>query len=308
MKRIVSVFPKWILGHRRAGARWGRAAFPGLVAACAASCAQIEVDERVYACVDNRECGSGFVCNGVTGTCEPELAGGGGGSTSSSLTLNFEGFLSHVGERVEFRIVSASNSLRTLGIIDALDSPDTSLVLPGGLPEFGGPHSLHFFADHDFSGGYTDPPLDHAWVRPFEGDSFQFVHVADFDPLPVPSLIGGAFVATLEGFSPEHGGRRLDLSVVEKVSGRTVGFYRKDPIPEVAVGDSDAKPFDIELPGIIDPLSPYQVVVVVDANGDGKLDPGSGDPSWRIDESASDSGTLTLTIVESADSPVTGSE
>lgn len=195
------------------------------------------------------------------------------------LVFHFEGFVPHVDQQVRVRVVSTTDppALRSLAILDPLGAIDVTFEMPGAIPA--GSHRLDFFADVDGSGGYTHPSgsfIDHSWQRDPCTPVFDFPHVAVFQELPDPVLVGPApgSTAVIAFTGMPADGQRFELHIIEEASGQTVGLYRKP-----SVGGQD---FEVSIPGIIDTGLSYTVAFYSDTNGNQAYDLPPTDQSWKI--------------------------
>ena len=187
-----------------------------------------------------------------------------------SLTLN--SMNPHVGQRIEFRIVSDAGDLASRVFVDPLPGPNYVLNVPKSVEE--GAHRLDFFADHNGNGGYDAPPTDHAWrIALGASGSLEpsFTHNTSFTDIGTPSGMGD-FSLELTGMTP-HVGQLFELRVKDTESGQTVGQYRLG-----AVAGPD---FTLDIPGIIEMERSYTVDFYADLNGDGEYDAPPTDHAWR---------------------------
>lgn len=107
------------------------------------------------------------------------------GPTTAALrdvTLDISDADPHIGNRVELRVVDATDTLVARGVLEALPSGTYSFALPNSTPE--GAHRLDFFADLSGNGTYDAPPADHAWrntvTASATGATVNFDHNTDF--------------------------------------------------------------------------------------------------------------------------------
>lgn len=213
-----------------------------------------------------------------------------------SLRLTVRGMTSHVNEYFEYRIVDATNTLQSRGIITPLGGVEATLFAQGAIPRQNGPLHIDFFADHDKSGGYTPPSngtfADHAWRLPLpaEGNDqglvdIQFDHNTSFgdlvDPTP-PKEFGKASTVKLTNLGGLQG-KRIEVRVADASAKRVVALYR---VPAI-----DKPEIDAVVPGIIESGVTYTIDVYVD---DGKASAGTVE-GFRL-EADSDANGLTATF------------
>lgn len=210
-----------------------------------------------------------------------------------NLSLTVRGMTSHVNEMFEYRIVDATNTLQSRGIIFPLGGPSASLFATGAVPKQNGPFTLDFYADHDNSGGYNRDPDnqtgDHSWRIPLTpellDDTGTYVIVFDHNtsfsvltsPQP-PTEIGmparinltnmGAFI-----------GKRVEVRVADASSKRVVALYR---IPSIG-----GATIPITVPGMIESGVIYSVEVYTDDNN--AASPGSV-KAFRLETTSSATG------------------
>ncbi|MFW6050952.1 MAG: hypothetical protein ACODAU_07250 [Myxococcota bacterium] len=196
------------------------------------------------------------------------------------LVLELTEFSPHVDEFLEVRIVSSEgNILKARGILDPLEAVQTTIEMPGAIPE--GSHHIDFFADHDDEPGYSPPAdgesfvdSDHSWRIDPCTPVTEFEHNTNFDILPDPTPVGSDATIELTGV-PTDELRHFELRVIDEASGAAVGLYR-NPI----VGDADT--FTVAIPGIIDEGLTYTVAFFLDQNDNGTYDPPPEDEAWEI--------------------------
>lgn len=193
-----------------------------------------------------------------------------------NMTLHLQDMSPHVGQLVELRVVSSGNQLQAQVILDPLPSAQTNMVVKSSVPE--GTHRLDFFADLNMDDSYDPPPEDHAWRLdlPATGEvEVTFSHNTDFTDIDQPSysVLGSEFRLDLFGFNP-HVGQLFGMKVIHTESGRTVGQYRLDVIPN--------HDFDIEIRDIIQSGAQYQIDFYADLNRNGTYDAPPIDHAWRV--------------------------
>jgi hypothetical protein len=210
-----------------------------------------------------------------------------------NLRLTVRGMTSHVNEMFEYRIVDATNTLQSRGIIVPLGGPDASLFATGAVPKQNGPFNLDFYADHDNSGGYNrdadNQTGDHSWRIPLTPDLLDdtgtyvvvFDHNTSFSVLtsPAPPIEIGMpariRLANMGGFI----GKRVEIRIADASSKRVVAFYR---IPSIG-GPTVA----ITIPGMIEGGVTYSVEVYTDDNN--AASPGSV-KAFRVESRSSAQG------------------
>jgi hypothetical protein len=256
------------------------------------------VDGLDFACSTNDDCGGGWICAPVpgasTGQCV-EMGGTLGGDLEVSMTsMSF-----HIGQRMEFRVVSDDGFLRALAVLDPLGGEAAAFEMPGSVPASGGVHFLDFFADVNGNGEYDGHPTDHSWRREIGAGPILFAHDTSFATLEEPTPIGGDFRLTVKNMRAFHGGQLFEARVVERLSGRTVGLYRLAEIPPPEGGEADE--FVVLLPGIIDAGTAYQVDMYADKNKNGQYDAPELDHAWRVEQEADLEGNLDVEFTHNVD-------
>jgi hypothetical protein len=213
-----------------------------------------------------------------------------------SLRLSVRGMTSHVNEYFEYRVIDATNTLQSRGIVTPLGGVDATMFAQGAVPRQNGPLHIDFFADHDKSGGYTPPSgaafPDHAWRLPLpdEGNDqgiidIQFDHNTSFgnliDPTP-PKEFGKPSTVRLRNLGGLLG-KRVEVRVADASVKRVVALYR---VPAI-----DKPEIDAVVPGVIESGVTYAIDVYVD---DGKASAGTVQ-TFRF-EADSDANGLTATF------------
>jgi hypothetical protein len=207
-----------------------------------------------------------------------------GCSNPRTLCLRLELFSPHVDELVSVDLVTvADNILRARAIIEPMGGVNADFVLPlaipaSEVPEPGEDHplQLEIFADQDKSGGFTPGSGDHTWNLELPPDGkVVFVHNTEFTSIePRPQDIGVDFRMQFFDMMP-HVDQLLEVMVIERASGRTVGLYRTTSIPSAD--------FEVTIPGIIDPDGTvYRLEFYADLNGNGTYDDPDADHTWEI--------------------------
>jgi len=194
------------------------------------------------------------------------------GTNFNDLRLTVRGMTSHVNEMFEYRVVDATNTIQSRGIIKPLGGVEASLFVPGAVPKQNGPFNLDFYADHDNSGGYdTDPAnqRDHAWRIPLTPDLFDedkgefrilFDHNTSFSFLAKPEpprTYGGNLKMRLVNMGALVG-KRIEVRIADASSKRVVALYRIPALADVTT------PVDVEVAGMIERGVTYDVVVYTD--------------------------------------------
>jgi hypothetical protein len=195
-------------------------------------------------------------------------------SNFSNLRVTVRGMTSHVNERLEYRVVDASNVIQSRGFIIPLGGPAASFFVEGAVPKQNGPFRFDFYADHDFSGGYDVRPdtfQDHAWRLQLDdallGDDgtygVVFDHNTSFTNLntPTPATeFGKAATIHMKGME-QFSGKRVEVRIGDASTRRVVGMFRV-PVLKEAV-------FDVAIPGMIETGVTYSVEVYTD-DGNGR--------------------------------------
>ena len=90
------------------------------------------------------------------------------GDSIHDLTVSFEGFDEHVGQKFEVRSVLPSGPIG-VAQVPAIPAAEFSVTL--NLVCFK-THDLEFYADVNGNGVYDPPPTDHAWRTAVSGGTF----------------------------------------------------------------------------------------------------------------------------------------
>jgi hypothetical protein len=193
-----------------------------------------------------------------------------------NLAVHLQAMDQHVDQYMEFRIVSNSDMLRAIAVLDPIPLENFDLLMPSAVPS--GEHRLDFFADFNTNGSYDPPPDDHAWriVLPnsyivettFVSDTV-YTDISD----PVTTEPGNLFEIHFTSFHPNVD-QLFELRVITVQNGRTVGQYRLGAISQPS--------FFITIPGIIEDSVDYQIDFYADFNSNGVYDPPPDDHAWRI--------------------------
>lgn len=206
--------------------------------------------------------------------------------------------------RMEFLIVNPSQiepqgNLASVLVLDPTPAIDFDINVPNAIPNRD--HEIRFYADVD-SNGIVEPTVagarqDHTWIltNVCEPQPIPFVHVFTFQDFTEPNPIGEDLTVRMSGI-PEAGGA-FELRVIVRITPdptdpsttieRTIGTYHK-PVRENGV-DTDADPFLVTIPGIVDAGVDYTLEAWADGNGNGLFDrndegpfAGDDDRYWRI--------------------------
>jgi hypothetical protein len=195
------------------------------------------------------------------------------------LMVSLDGMTPHVGQLMEFR-VATGNTLISAYVLDPLPSATFAFTVKSSVPE--GAHRFDFFADLSGNGSYDAPPTDHAWRLDLPASGavmVSFTHNTTFTDISDPPVSdsGLEFRLDLSGFNP-HVGQLLEAKVVHIASGRVVGQYRLDEVPNPN--------FDIEIRDIVQSGEEYNVDFYADLNGNGSYDAPPTDHAWRVTQTA----------------------
>ena len=201
---------------------------------------------------------------------------GGAGTNLRSVEIDMTGMTPHVGQLMEFRIVSDSNQLAFRGMLDTLPGAAYNYIMPKSIPD--GTYRLDFFADLSQDRMYEAPPTDHAWrlTIPTPGDQvLSFAHNTNFTDISMPAItaIGGDFNFQATGMTP-HIGNLFELRVIIASTGQVVGRYVLSSVPAAA--------FNITIVGVIADGTNYNIDFYADLNGNGHYDPPPTDHAWRV--------------------------
>jgi hypothetical protein len=226
-----------------------------------------------------------------------------------NLTLSLAGMTPHVTQLFEYRVIDANNFIQSRGVLNPLGAPDVTVHVPLAIPKVNGPFRLDCYADVNNSGGYDGIGSvisnDHAWridpladyppgsVSPVDGlVQVKFTHNTSFtdinqypsgSPNP-PHDTGLAAAIHVANAGPLHG-VLIQVRVIDMAANRTVGLFRVPRIVQAA--------FDMTIPGVVENGVSYDVLVYVDANGNGIYDnpaAGLGDFGWRLAATADTTG------------------
>lgn len=205
------------------------------------------------------------------------------------LQVNFSSMTPHIGQLMDFRVITSDDNLQARAFIDPLFQADEKFIMPLAVPN--GVAHLDFFADLNLNRAYDTPPTDHAWRidLPDTGRALvSFTHNTNFTDISNPPFtdMGSVFTLNLTGFTP-HLGQMFELHVIEQGSGRTVGLYRLNIVI--------ASDFTLTIPGIIRDGVAYQVDFYADLSGNRGYNPPPIDHAWRLTGTGG-SGGLTLNM------------
>jgi hypothetical protein len=195
----------------------------------------------------------------------------------SDLRLTVRGMTSHVAEYFEYRIVDASNTIQSRGIVLPLGGPDATVFAPGAIPHQNGPFRLDFYADHDHNGSYTLPLSDgtfpdHGWRIPLPEPNDQnlveviFDHNTSFSNLSdpaAPSEYGKVAIVKLNNLDALQG-KRIEVRIADASAKRVVALYRVPVLSATSVSAA--------VPGMIEEGVTYSIEVYTD---DGAATPAS---------------------------------
>ncbi len=202
--------------------------------------------------------------------------GGAQGAALRSVQIDMTGMTPHLNQLMEFRIVSASNQLAFMGILDTLPAVTYNYVMPSSIVN--GSYRLDFFADLSGDRLYEPPPVDHAWsvMIPTPGDQIiAFAHNTNFTDISMPTItpLGTDFTLQATAMTP-HLGQLFELRVIIASTGQVVGRYVLTSVP--------AADFSVTVPMVIEDLTNYQIDFYADFNGNGHYDPPPTDHAWRL--------------------------
>jgi hypothetical protein len=233
---------------------------------------------------------------------EAGAAGQDGGALTApgaylNLKLTLVGMNPHVAQLFEYRIIDSTNFIQSRGVVNPLGAPDVVINVPQAIPTVNGPFRLDFYADVNSSGGYDGLGSvitnDHAWrIDPLvnypdgtpsvEGlVQVTFTHNTSFTDInsypsgttnPAHDTGLGATIHVINAGAFQ--GKLIQARVVEQATNRTVGMFR---VPQIT-----AAVFDMTIPGVVETLSQYNVLIYVDANGNGIYD----NPAAPVEPSA----------------------
>ena len=209
-------------------------------------------------------------------------------SNFSDLRVTLRGMTSHVAERVEYRVVDASNVIQSRGIIIPLGGPDASFFVERAVPKQNGPFHFDFYADHDNSGGYDPRPdtfIDHAWRLQLDStvldDSGTYVVIFDHNTsftnlnTPTPATEFGKNATVHMKDMGQFHGKRVEVRISDASTQRTVAMYR------VPVVEND---YDVLVPGMIEAGVTYSIEIYTDDAKGGSI------RAFRMQASGADTG------------------
>lgn len=191
------------------------------------------------------------------------------------LKFTVRGMSSHVNEYFEYRVVDATNTIQSRGILLPLGGVQAEVFVPGAVPRQNGPFRLDFYADHDASGAYDKLPVftDHAWRLDLRDDMLDakntfdivFDHNTSFTFLEdqKPREVGKAFTLRFAN-APDLVGKRVQARVRDASSLRVVALHRMTKVTKPA--------FEMTVPGMIERGVTYTIEVYID---DGAATPAS---------------------------------
>jgi hypothetical protein len=241
-------------------------------------------------------------------------------SVDATITVNYfdvrfkaRQMQSHLDEVLEIRVVDRENRVRAKAIYEDISGPDFSLYLSRVVGKTSAPYRLDFWADHNRTAKYDGVEggineKDHAWRRiladPLPEDmrlvagryELDFLHDTVF--VDIATDLAGNKISVADTLLPfrleivgaaAHAGKMIETRIVEKASGRLVGFHRRGRAKETSA---------VQVLGILDEETPYEVSVYVDADSNGKYD--LADPSWRADWISNDVGIVARLDLASA--------
>jgi hypothetical protein len=248
------------------------------------------------------------------GTSEPES----GAPMTGYSTLKFHvvGFTPHLTQLFEWRVIDSNRNIVFLGRVNPLGTPDVTITAPMAVPPgASGSFHLDFWADMEGLGHYDKIGSvltnDHAWrIDPLqdypEGTPHQngviqvtFVHNTDFTEIndypsgtpnpPIDTTLPTTVTITNAGALM---GKLVQVRIAPTgTGGQTIGLYR---VPKVT--DSTVT---LLIPGVVEPMGIYDVLVYADANGNGVYDnPANGagnDLGWSTSGTTGTNG-LNVTV------------
>ena len=229
-----------------------------------------------------------------------------GAVTFADLKFVAKAMRSHLNEYLELRIVDRTNSLQAKAVYQGVTSEDFSLNLAKIVPKMNGPYRIDFWADHNSSGKYDGieggiNEKDHAWRRvlgdPLPEDiklvdsryEFTFQHDTVF--IDIATDLEGNKISLAETLLPlkvtvtnasAYVNHMMELRVVDRATGRLNGLFRQG---------TAAATFDINIAGILDEETGYDLSLYADSNDNNKYDVGV-DPSWMIDAVSTSEGII----------------
>jgi hypothetical protein len=185
---------------------------------------------------------------------------------------------------MQFRLIPEDETFAVICVIhEGLRDGEYELRMPRALL-VGEAYRLDFWVDHDGSGGYDAPPIDHAWrvEIPSRGEAAlirfehnnRYVHIEDSPPVDDRPLILSAH--GMYGYVEQL----FDVQVTESLNGRLVGRQIRE-VP----GDS----FDVTVASVVHDGVAYRVDLFIDANANGAYD-AEAEIGWRLESTATRNG------------------
>ncbi len=199
-----------------------------------------------------------------------------------NLTLNLQNMMPNIGEKLFLRVISENDVLQLQATIDVIESPIQIVSIPDVL-DLSSDH-LELYVDFNQNGVYDAPPTDQAWrVDIPSNGNVSFSHNTNFTDISIPqySFTGGPMILNFQNFT-NYIGDLMEIRVIERETGRVVGFYRFNGIPNAV--------FTAYLPQIIEDDRSYNIDFYVDRNQTKSYDPPPEDHAWRIETTGSNSG------------------
>lgn len=227
-------------------------------------------------------------------------------TTLFDVRFNAKSMQSHINEYFEIRVVDKDNRINAKVVYVGVVAPDFSFYLRGAVPRANAPYRLDFWADHNNSfkydgiqGGINDK--DHAWRRVlseplpedvrFANGRFELDFLHDTAFVDIATDLAGNKISAEDTLLPFNLkvvgaepflGKRLEVHVVDKGSGRLVGVHRK--------GRADDS-YTAQITGILDEATTYVISAFADVNDSGHYD--AGDPSWKVELTSTRNGIET---------------
>lgn len=203
---------------------------------------------------------------GMTGKIEVKDSGG-DENGKFNLTINFTGMTPHVGQTLWLEVVE-KDSGKEVARLKQTVSEQFSIEVSGIEAEHS--YFVNFYADHNKSGFYDAPPVDHAWrmeLNNVTGNSvLNFAHNTNFTNIQWKNKLTVHFM----NMNP-HVGQTLKLAVIDKETG--IELNRA-----TAVATAD---FTVDIYGIEKGKS-YDIDFFADHNKNGIYNAPPADHAWRL--------------------------
>ncbi|MCH8331578.1 MAG: hypothetical protein IH946_09415, partial [Bacteroidetes bacterium] len=192
-------------------------------------------------------------------------------SNAQTITMDFDGMIPHVGQKLEARLISKS-TLREVDrtTIDSVVGDTFMLTLAGVI---GGSYWIDFYADFNMNGMYNAPPADHAWRMDLDnvaGDTtVTFTHNTNFKDIKWRGML----TFDLTNMTP-HVGQLFQARLWNITDNLEAGRQTIDTIPQAD--------FSVSFPGALHAGDSYTLEFYADFDGNGTYDAPPIDHAWDM--------------------------